>query len=170
MKLVYKFQIFSNAESYNCPQKVNSINERTTCKKASENKRKREKERGERERKRAGEIAARPFFELFELCKCPGLITPTSAHRFVRCFAFDARTRQTRLICVFYPLSLFFFISSTVIVFARWYGLPDLLRSLIASFFFFYRERDFFPYNKYTITKCRKRRKSEEMPPSAHDN
>lgn len=40
-----------------------------------------EKENG---KKKPGEIAARPFFELFELCKCPGLITPPSARALTR--------------------------------------------------------------------------------------
>jgi len=47
-----------------------------------------------KKKKDPGEIAVEIFFrELFELCKCPGLITPPSALRLVRCFAFDARTR-----------------------------------------------------------------------------
>lgn len=105
-----------------------------------------QKERVEVERKkRPREIAARPFFELFELCKCPGLITPPSACASTRSLFRIRRSNEVDAVdlCVFffYILSLshshtlsLSFILPTVIVFARRYRLPSLLRSFIASF------------------------------------
>lgn len=99
----------------------------------------------EEEEKKPREIAARPFFELFELCKCPGLITPPFARASTRSLFRIRRSNKVDAVdlCFFFyilPLSFsLFFIWPTVIVFARQYRLPGLLRSFIASFL---RERE----------------------------
>lgn len=67
----------------------------------------------EKEEKKAGEIAARPFFELFELCKCPGLITAPSARASTRSLFRIRRLNEVDVVDFFYihsiSLSLFLF-------------------------------------------------------------